>query len=771
MRDIDLRPVADGGNFVSGVTGFRIQGGEEGDLFGSSVSNVGDVNGDGIDDFAVGGVCAVPNGISNAGIVYIIFGRAEGISWSDIDMRISEGNFISGVTGFRVQGTAIGENLGISVSYLGDVNGDGIDDFIIGAPGANPNGLVGAGRAYVIFGKGSNDPWIDVDLRESGGNFVSGTTGFRVHGGSASSDFGRLVSGIGDINGDGIDDFIIGARRELGAGGRAYVMFGRDADTTWVDIDLRESGGNFVSGTTGFRIHGPLSGFFGSTVSGLGDINGDGIDDFIIGSGDIDRGVNGLDAGAAYIIFGRGSNSAWADIDVSSSSDFTPGTTGFQVEGDTADDEDDTSPQGMLGCSASDLGDVNGDGVRDFIIGACDLGNGSVNSTGGAYVLFGRDGGNPWEDIDVSYSHLSGFEGGNFVVGTTGFRIFGAIQDDMLGFWVSNLGDINGDGIDDFAIGGPGIRSRFLPDAGAVYVIFGRDSNTPWTSIHLGDEDFVSGVTGFRVLGAAANGELGSSISSIGDINGDGIDDFIIGAPDINLNGLTAAGEAYVIFGTCLSDDYEILGGGTFSRKICAEGANIVASDDLSDDLTINNSLISRSGKVDLSSATGGITLDGASLKASGFTGDGVAIDLSGASSLDFINDPILDAGSGFVLLPAQDVVSGSAIITGITCYNSAFEIMGDIASTLCYDGAITTALGSTALTIISDIYSLSGEVDLSGATGALTLNGASITAAISIDLSGASSLTFIGANTLMQATVGLSFCLPVSGYQALPLP
>ena len=95
---------------------------------------------------------ADPNSRSNSGAAYVIFGRAAGSTWPDIDLASST-DFVSGTTGFRIEGAAAGDELGFSVSNLGDINGDGIDDFIIGAQNADPNSRSNAGAAYVIFGR------------------------------------------------------------------------------------------------------------------------------------------------------------------------------------------------------------------------------------------------------------------------------------------------------------------------------------------------------------------------------------------------------------------------------------------------------------------------------------------------------------------------------------------------------------------------------------------------------------------------------------------
>ena len=206
MRNINL---GQGGNFVSGTTGFRIEGAAVTDNLGNAVSNLGDINGDGIDDFIVVAQFADPNSRFASGAAYVIFGRAAGSTWPDIDLA-SATEFPS-TTGFRIEGAAAGDQLGNSVSNLGDINGDGIDDFIIGARFAGPNSRSGSGAAYVIFGRAAGSTWPDIDLA-SATEFDSGTTGFRIEGAAADDNLGSAVSNLGDINGDGIDDFIIGAQ-------------------------------------------------------------------------------------------------------------------------------------------------------------------------------------------------------------------------------------------------------------------------------------------------------------------------------------------------------------------------------------------------------------------------------------------------------------------------------------------------------------------------------------------------------------------------------
>src|SRR4028118_1126721 len=134
---------------LNGSNGFAINGITAVDLSGSSVSNAGDVNGDGFDDLIIGARLADPNGITNAGQSYVVFGSNSGFSAS---FNLST---LDGSNGFAINGIATYDLSGFSVSSAGDVNGDGFDDLIIGAIIADPNGISAAGQSYVVFGSNS----------------------------------------------------------------------------------------------------------------------------------------------------------------------------------------------------------------------------------------------------------------------------------------------------------------------------------------------------------------------------------------------------------------------------------------------------------------------------------------------------------------------------------------------------------------------------------------------------------------------------------------
>ncbi len=420
---------------------------------------------------------------------------------------------LNGSNGFVLNGIDSSDYSGRSVSGAGDINGDGIDDLIIGARGAEPNGIYNAGETYVVFG---SDEEFDPSLNLSD---LNGSNGFVLNGIDSYDQSGFSVSGAGDINGDGISDLIIGAPSADRNGkrnvGETYVVFGSDEgfDASFNLSDLNGSNGFALNGIDSYD----SSGF---SVSGAGDINGDGIDDLIIGA----RGAepNGIyNAGETYVVFGSDE-----EFDPSLNLSDLNGSNGFVLNGIDSYDQS--------GFSVSGAGDINGDGIHDLIIGAhCADPNGN-HYAGETYVVFGSD-----EGFDPSFN-LSNLNGSN------GFVINGIDSYDYSGSSVSGAGDINGDGIDDLIIGAWSAEPNGIYNAGETYVVFGSDEEFA-ANLDLSDLD---GSNGIVLNGIDRGDHSGSSVSGAGDINGDGIDDLIIGAHGADPNGNHGAGETYVVFGS-----------------------------------------------------------------------------------------------------------------------------------------------------------------------------------------------------------------------------
>ena len=508
---------------LDGTTGFRLVGMATGDAAGRSVASAGDVNGDGFDDMIIGAPGADPNG-SQSGSVYVVFGKAGGFGAS-----LSLGS-LDGMNGFRLDGVAAGDTAGQSVSSAGDVNGDGFDDLMVGAPSAGPNGSA-LGTTYVVFGKAGGFG-ASLDLGS-----LDGTTGFRLNGLGAYEQAGFTVAPAGDVNGDDLDDMMIAAPGSGLAGyffGSAYVVFGKADGFTAI---LNPTS---LNGTNGFRLDGAL-GFesLGTSLASAGDVNGDGFLDFVVGAGTADQ--TGLYSGSAYVVFGKAGG-----LDTSLSLGSLDGTNGFRLDGVAAGDR--------VGWSVDSAGDVNGDGFDDIIVGAryADP-NGSDSSA--AYVVFGADGGFA---ANVNVGDLDG---------TNGFRLEGAAAGDNAGWSVASAGDLNADGIDDVVVG----AYKADPnggDSGAVYVVFGQTGGFG-ASLNLGSLD---GTNGFRLAGVLADDRVGWSVASAGDVNGDGGADLIIGAPFADASGFFGA--AYVVFGVAPLSPGETLVGTEGADTLSGGGGN-----------------------------------------------------------------------------------------------------------------------------------------------------------------------------------------------------
>ncbi len=329
---------------------------------------------------------------------------------------------------------------GYSVASAGDVNNDGYNDFIIGAPFAG--GFYSPGRAYVFSGLTGDMLYV-----------FTGETDFDLFGGS--------VSGAGDVNNDGFDDVIIGANGYGSLGffpGRAYVHSGKTGDVIHV----------FTGENTYDQ--------FGSSVASAGDVNSDGFSDLIVGAALNDAG--GYDAGRAYVFSGQ------------------TGDTLYVFTGESAYDR--------FGFSVASAGDVNNDGFDDLIMGA-DWHNAGGNKAGRAYVFSGQS-------------------------GDTLHIFTGEAEFDLFGNSVASAGDVNSDGFDDLIVG------AYLNDAGGgsagrAYVFSGQNGDTLYV-----------------FTGEATKDALGRSVASAGDVNNDGFEDMIVGAPS-NIVEDFGAGRAYVFSG------------------------------------------------------------------------------------------------------------------------------------------------------------------------------------------------------------------------------
>lgn len=509
---INTANLGDGGYILSGSTASAGR-------FGYSVSNAGDVNGDGLADVVIGAYRETVGTTSNSGVVYVAFGKT-GTETIDVANL--------GSNGYKIYNSATSSRLGTSVSQAGDLNGDGLGDLLIG--GNNTNG-----RAYVVYGKtdsadidlanltasqgfsmtGPSDvligKWVDAgdidgdglsDLMVSNSSNSAVSSTYVVFGksiqagttasldltqiadngqglilkGISSETFGNSIAFVGDVNGDGKGDMLIAAptakdaTKTTQSNGAAYLIYGTDTAQT---LDLAT-----LTTEQGYRITGPIptetavtNVQFAQFVGSAGDVNGDGLADMIIGSSS-----SAAYGYKAYVVFGQ-AGSGTTGVDVTQ-----PGDNGFVIQNGS------TNVIGV-GSSVAYAGDLNGDGLADVIVGAA--------SGNQAFVVYGK--------TDSTAVNLD-----NIANGVGGFAINGGISAASTGISVSAAGDVNGDGFDDLIVGAsaaalPTGEDTTASNAGQSYVIFGGSSQmTTLDQAGTAGNDVLSGTAASQtaVLGA-----------------------------------------------------------------------------------------------------------------------------------------------------------------------------------------------------------------------------------------------------------------------------
>jgi len=451
---------------LASTAGATLNGGAAGDTYATSIALVGDLNGDGYGDLAVG----APGYSGGAGAVYLYRGSSTGLSTTAATL---------------LQGSNT-DNFGASVAGAGDFNGDGYGDLLIGGPGY----AGGIGVAYV-YGGGSSFFTNPLAL-------AAGRAGYTASRG------GTAVAGVGDVNGDGYDDFAYGCPAYSSNAGDVALVFG--------------NGSLNVNTTTDFLGSGSLR--LGASLTGLGDLNGDGYADLAAGA-----------PGANAVLVVRGANATLAS-----------GLSNFVLQ-----------PGGAgSGTSVAGPGDLNGDGYADLLIGAPGAGTGGVvyvyqgsttlaagtaptatlanpnavagDQYGQAVSGAGDTNGDGYADFAVGSPGYSGGDGkgraymygGTGTAGTyaTALVYTGEASGDRYGSSLSG-GDVNGDGYGDLLIGAPNRSSS----TGRAYAYYGSPAAqlaTPTATL--------------AEPAAAANDYFGYSVASAGDVDGDGYADVLVGA-------------------------------------------------------------------------------------------------------------------------------------------------------------------------------------------------------------------------------------------------
>lgn len=680
-------------NGGTGSTGFNLNGAAAQDSTGQWGQSAGDVNGDGQDDILISADNADVGGFGNVGVVYLVFGTVEGTQPS---LELSS---LDGTSGFVFNGVARSDSMGSLASQVGDVNGDGFDDLLFGAWRADPHGQA-SGAAYLVFGGPSNLSTLDA-VTDTGGvaddgriNLadLDGTTGFVFNGNFPYDHAGNVVSGAGDVNGDGFDDLMISAPgvhpddtydSSYGTySGAVYVVFGGTSNLSALDA-VTSTGGTAgdgrikladLDGATGVIANG-----FGGAFGGAGDVNGDGFDDLLFGASFSDP--NGAMSGASHVVFGGPSNLSTLDAVTSSGGTADDGqidlidldaTTGFIFNGVAAGDRS--------GHSVSIVGDVNGDGFDDLLIAAPYADPNGLTS-GASYVVFG--GPTNFSTLDAMTSSGGVADDGQADLadldGSTGFVLNGIAADDRSGRAVSRAGDVNGDGFDDLIIGANLADPNGVTLSGSSYVIFGGTANLSAldsvtssggtagdAQINLAD---LNGTNGFVINGAAEKDYSGAAVSGAGDFNGDGFDDLIIGAPGSDPNG-ERSGASHVVFGGNFTGGGEtqvgtpsadtltgtagpdvLIGGRRADLLIGNGGADVLIGGEGNDALSISSTAFAR---VEGGNGTDSLRLDGS----------GIFLDLTAISDnriTDIEKIDISGSGSNTLTLDVREVLNVSS--------------------------------------------------------------------------------------------------------------
>jgi hypothetical protein len=482
--------------------GVVLQGASASDWTGYSVSNAGDVNGDGKVDILVGAEGASPQGRLNAGAVYLIYGSTNFSAMLDLNTTWTA------TQGMVIQGGVSGDQAGTSVRGVGDVNGDGMSDLMVGAYRTSSLRRTDAGAAYIIYGSKTLPAILDLNIT------LTTAQGMIIQW-AAYDNIGSSISGAGDVSGDGISDLLVAVpyasplnRTQAGV---AYLIYGSRSLPAVLDLNTT------LTATQGMVIQGGMSGDnAGHSVNSAGDVNGDGISDLLIGAYYASPQSRSL-AGAAYLIYGSKTLPAVLDLNTLNL------TQGMVIQGAAELDQ--------AGISVSSAGDINGDTIPDLLVGADYASPLGRTQAGTAYLIYGS-------------KTLPAILDLNTLTGALGMIIQGAAAEDFTGNSVSSAGDMNGDGINDLVVGAVGASPVGRSSAGAAYLIYGSR-----TLSAVLDLNAITVTQGLVIQGAAAIDNTGCSVSSAGDMNGDNISDLVLGAFVASPLGRFRAGAAYVIYG------------------------------------------------------------------------------------------------------------------------------------------------------------------------------------------------------------------------------
>jgi hypothetical protein len=506
-----------------------LQGGSES---GSAVAKAGDLDGDGIDDFLVGAPSYDRDTVTETGAVGVYLG-------SPVKLERIRPDII-------FEGEAAHDRAGVSVAGDFDFNGDGIPDILIGAEQVDRTGPlpvdVGPGKVYLIYFRASDypnlaDPEVTdiIDLSRVGNGQTDEIPGVVFVGDQIGDRAGFAVAGGGRVNAGTGEDIVIGAPgRDVDAGridaGTAYLVF--DEPTLSGAVDLSRVANGLTDEVDGIVYQGTGAGDeAGHAVAFPGDIIGTSDDDVAIAAPNATTGSFGR--GIVYVIEGgrllRDISETESIGDDRTKPNSVPGA---QIRG--------TQPQEQLGYAIAGGGDNLVNGETDFLIGAplFDVPRQPSRDDVGRVIQTASK--LPFGIIEAD---LIGAPA-NTPGAVEGVIWVGAEPGDRFGSAVAGLEDVTGDGFDDVAFGAPLADPELVVDAGVVYLAAGRVPAT----FDLGVIDLARGFPGIKLIGTEADERAGSALSAAGDVNNDGENEFLVGAPGKDSVGLgTDAGAVYIV--------------------------------------------------------------------------------------------------------------------------------------------------------------------------------------------------------------------------------
>jgi hypothetical protein len=467
---------------------------------GRAVSGAGDVNGDGYDDFLVGASGFDTVNVDDVGRAWLVYG---GLGITGAHGLATAGARFDG----EVEGL-VGWQTGFAVSAAGDVNADGFDDFLIGAPMAKTPTGTGSGRAYLVYGSATLSGIHDLETF---------TGCVRINGVNGSDQAGNALAAAGDVDGDGYDDFLVGANgADNGAisfAGATYLIYGSASLPATLNLSTLGAGGVAILGSA-------ASERSGDAVASAGDVNGDTIPDILVGAQFSDP-PGKTNAGRAWVVYGSLSLPSTLMLGAL-------GAGGVTLAGQLAGD--------AFGTKVSGAGDVNCDGLDDVLVSAplSDPAVGTGNDAGRVYLLYGS----ATLAASIDAANVGGSVAGVVFTGIDGTAT--NPSGDRAGSSLAVGGDLNADGCADLLIG----TATAGNGAGEAYLIEGGSAlPSPFALSAIG-------ARGTVLAGVDGSDNAATSVSFAGDLNADGFTDLLIGAPGGDAGGADA-GETIVVHGGC----------------------------------------------------------------------------------------------------------------------------------------------------------------------------------------------------------------------------